>query len=111
MLKKYNPGENHYDCGLRELLEETGAVSREYSYLGTACPTLTYVTGKIHIYLAKGLTFKNHNNLMTMNSLILLKCLLMRQLDLLWIIEFVMQKLRLLCLKTYLLTQNLNHLK
>ena len=33
---KLNPNEDHYKCGLRELLEETGAVPREYSNLGTA---------------------------------------------------------------------------
>ncbi|NLP27054.1 MAG: NUDIX hydrolase [Clostridiales bacterium] len=55
---KLNPNENHYECGLRELLEETGAVPNVYSYLGTAYPTPAYVTEKIHIYLAKGLTFK-----------------------------------------------------
>ena len=83
---KINPDENHYDCGLRELLEETGAVPREYSYLGTAYPTPAYVTEKIHIYLAKGLTFKNQQ-LDDDEFLDIIKMPLMRQLDLLWIIK------------------------
>lgn len=58
---KINPGEDHYECGLRELLEETGAVPDEYKFIGTAYPTPAYVTEKIHMYLAKGLTFSEQH--------------------------------------------------
>lgn len=54
---KIDKGEDHYDCGKRELLEETGAVASEFTYIGVMYPTTGYVTEKIHMYYAKGLTF------------------------------------------------------
>ena len=54
---KLNKGEDHYECGKRELLEETGAVPDEYSYLGLVYPTTAYLTEKIYLYIAKGLHF------------------------------------------------------
>ena len=54
---KLDKGEDHYDCGKRELLEETGAVASEMTYLGVMYPTTGYLTEKIHMYFAKGLTF------------------------------------------------------
>ncbi|MDR1674126.1 MAG: NUDIX hydrolase, partial [Oscillospiraceae bacterium] len=54
---KLNPGESHYECGLRELLEEIGAAPIDYSYMGAVYPTPAYDTEVIHLYLAKGLIF------------------------------------------------------
>lgn len=54
---KIDVGEDHYDCGKRELLEETGAVASKFTYLGVMYPTTAYLTEKIHMYYAKGLTF------------------------------------------------------
>ena len=54
---KLNPGEDHYECGKRELSEETGADCRIYKYLGVMYPSVAYLTEKIHMYLAAGLTF------------------------------------------------------
>ena len=54
---KLNKGEDHFECGKRELLEETGAVPDEYSYLGLVYPTTAYLTEKIYLYIAKGLHF------------------------------------------------------
>lgn len=54
---KLNKGEDHYECGKRELLEETGAVPDEYTYLGLVYPTTAYLTEKIYLYIAKGLHF------------------------------------------------------
>ena len=54
---KLNKGEDHYECGKRELLEETGAIPSEYSYVGTVYPTTAYLTEKIYMYIAKGLDF------------------------------------------------------
>lgn len=54
---KIDKGEDHYDCGKRELLEETGAVASEFTYIGVMYPTTGYVTEKIYMYYAKGLTF------------------------------------------------------
>lgn len=56
---KLNKGEDHYECGKRELLEETGAVCENYTYLGVMYPTTAYLTEKIHMYLATGLDFKS----------------------------------------------------
>ena len=36
---KIEPGEKHYDCGKRELLEETGCTCKSYEYLGEILPT------------------------------------------------------------------------
>ena len=59
---KINKGENHRDCGLRELEEETGFKANEVTYLGCLYPTVAYNTEVIHMYAAKGLT-KTHQNL------------------------------------------------
>ena len=53
---KLSAGEGHFTCGARELLEETGFYAREYVYLGFIYPTPAYVTEKIHIYHAYGLS-------------------------------------------------------
>ena len=48
-------GEEHYDCGRRELKEETGCTADEFTYLGCLLPTPAYDSEVIHMYLAKGL--------------------------------------------------------
>lgn len=48
-------GESHFDCGKRELKEETGCIADDYSYLGCLFPTPAYDTEVIHMYLAKKL--------------------------------------------------------
>ena len=58
---KLNPGEDHYECGKRELSEETGADCRIYKYLGVMYPSVAYLTEKIHMYLAAGLTFSERH--------------------------------------------------
>lgn len=52
---KLEKGESHYDCGRRELIEETGYTCSEYIYLGEIYPTPAYNTEIIHVYLARGL--------------------------------------------------------
>lgn len=52
---KLEYGENHRDCGLRELKEETGCVCDSFEYLGNLVPTPAYDTEIIHMYLARGL--------------------------------------------------------
>ncbi len=54
---KLEPGENHYDCGKRELLEETGCTCKKYEYVGQVVPTPAYVSEVIHMYMASGLEF------------------------------------------------------
>ncbi len=56
---KLELGEDHRECGLRELKEETGATCDEFIYLGECYPTTAYLSEKIHIYLAKGLHFSD----------------------------------------------------
>lgn len=58
---KLEVGENHYDAGKRELLEETGNVCSNYEFLGEIYPTPAYDTEKIFVYLATGLTYKGQN--------------------------------------------------
>ncbi len=48
-------GENHLECGKRELREETGFTADEFTYLGCLYPTPAYDMEIIHMYLAKGL--------------------------------------------------------
>ena len=52
---KLEEGERHYDCGLRELKEETGCTCESYEYLGSLIPTPAYDSEVIHMYLARGL--------------------------------------------------------
>lgn len=50
-------GEDHRECGIRELKEEIGATAESFEYLGCLYPTVAYDTEIIHMYLARGLSF------------------------------------------------------
>ncbi|MDE6728754.1 MAG: NUDIX hydrolase [Oscillospiraceae bacterium] len=52
---KMEYGEDHRECGLRELREETGCTCDEFTYLGNLIPTPAYDNEVIHMYLARGL--------------------------------------------------------
>ncbi len=52
---KMEYGEDHRECGLRELKEETGCTCDEFIYLGNLIPTPAYDNEVIHMYLARGL--------------------------------------------------------
>lgn len=54
---KLEVGEEHRDAGLRELREEIGASCDSFEYLGVMYPSVAYLTEKIHMYLATGLSF------------------------------------------------------
>lgn len=54
---KLEEGEDHRECGLRELAEEIGAKPESFEYLGEIFPTTAYLTEIIHLYCAKGLRF------------------------------------------------------
>lgn len=58
---KLNKGEDHFEAGKRELLEETGAVAKTVEYLGEIYPIPAYTTEIIHMYLAKDLSFESQN--------------------------------------------------
>ena len=58
---KLEKGEDHGECGRRELLEETGYTCKEYIYLGEMLPTPAYNTEVTYMYLAKGLTFSSQS--------------------------------------------------
>lgn len=58
---KLEEGEDSLDGGKRELLEETGALCESFEYLGEMYPSVAYLTEKIYIYLARGLTFKEQS--------------------------------------------------
>lgn len=58
---KLEAGEDHSDCGRRELLEETGCVCSEYTYLGEMYPTPAYNSEITHMYLARGLKYKEQH--------------------------------------------------
>ena len=58
---KLEKNESHYECGRRELVEETGFTCTEYIYLGEIYPTPAYNTEIIHVYLARGLNLKKQN--------------------------------------------------
>lgn len=54
---KLEVGEDHRSAGLRELKEEVGAECESFEYLGVMYPSVAYLTEKIHMYLATGLSF------------------------------------------------------
>lgn len=54
-------GEDHREAGLRELREETGMVCEKFEYLGVCYPSVAYLTEKIHMYLATGLSFEQQS--------------------------------------------------
>lgn len=54
---KLEKGEDPAEAGIRELSEELGAEAREFTSMGVIYPTVAYLTEKIYMYLAKGLTF------------------------------------------------------
>ncbi len=58
---KIDGDEFHGDCGRRELLEETGTISKDFRYLGVMYPSTGYTDEKIHMYLATGLTYDKQN--------------------------------------------------
>ena len=58
---KLEPGEKHYDCGKRELLEETGCTCKVYEYIGEGIPTPAYDSEVIHMYMASGLEFSEQS--------------------------------------------------
>lgn len=59
--KLNGPGEDHFEAGKRELLEETGAAAENIEYLGEIYPIPAYTTEIIHMYLARGLSFSSQN--------------------------------------------------
>ena len=58
---KIDPGEAPLATGRRELLEETGYVAGEWTYLATIHPTVAYSTERILVYLARGLRHQGRN--------------------------------------------------
>ena len=52
---KLEKGEDHRECGLRELSEETGFVPERFVYLGCNYPSPGFCDEVIHLYLACGL--------------------------------------------------------
>ena len=58
---KLEKGEDHAECGRRELLEETGCVCSEYICLGEMYPTPAYNTEITYMYMARGLEFRKQD--------------------------------------------------
>lgn len=56
---KRERGEDPLLCGKRELREETGALAREYTFMGELYPSPGYCGEIIYLYLATGLTFES----------------------------------------------------
>jgi ADP-ribose diphosphatase len=52
---KLEPGEPHADTARRELLEETGYVASEWTWLGVISTAIAYTDESIELYLARGL--------------------------------------------------------
>lgn len=53
---KLDSGENHRECGLRELGEETGMTAGSFEYLGFIYPSPGFTDEMTHIYLATELS-------------------------------------------------------
>ena len=58
---KREKGEDHAECGRRELLEETGCTCSEYTFLGEMYPTPAYNTEITYMYLAGGLSYEKQS--------------------------------------------------
>lgn len=58
---KLEKGEDHYEAGIRELREETGATAEKITSLGRLYPSPGYCGEIIHLYLATGLSFGEQN--------------------------------------------------
>lgn len=58
---KLSRGEDPFECGKRELQEETGATAGRYTFLGDFYPSPGYCEEIIRIYLAEELTFGSQN--------------------------------------------------
>ncbi len=54
---KLEPGEDPADCGRRELHEEVGFTAGRYELLCTMDPSPGYCAEKLHLYLARQLTY------------------------------------------------------
>jgi ADP-ribose diphosphatase len=52
---KLEPGEPHAETARRELLEETGYVASEWTWLGVISTAIAYTDESIELYLARGL--------------------------------------------------------
>jgi len=53
---KLEPGEDPFECGARELREETGFSANDIKTLGMIYPSPGYVNERLYLYLARGLT-------------------------------------------------------
>ena len=58
---KLEKGEDHAECGKRELLEETGCTCEEYTYLGEMFPTPAYNTEITYMYMARCLSYEKQS--------------------------------------------------
>lgn len=58
---KLDPGEDPLVCARRELTEETGYEAEEFVSLGVFYPSVAVMDEQIHLYLARGLTFRAAN--------------------------------------------------
>lgn len=58
---KLDPSEEPLVCARRELLEETGYEAAEFVSLGVFYPSVAVLDEKIHLYLARNLTFRAAN--------------------------------------------------
>ena len=58
---KLDPGEDPLACARRELTEETGYEASEFVSLGVFYPSVAVMDEQIHLYLARGLTFRATN--------------------------------------------------
>lgn len=58
---KIEAGEEVLACAQRELLEETGYVAREWTYLGGFHNAIAYSDEKIEVYVARGLSYEGEN--------------------------------------------------
>jgi ADP-ribose pyrophosphatase len=59
--KKDSIDEDPLECGKRELKEETGAIAKEYIFLGELYPSPGFTNEIIYMYMARGLSYGDTN--------------------------------------------------
>ena len=77
----FEKGEEPLDVAKRELLEETGYVSDDWTYLGLTYESTSKLTNTMHLFLAKNCVKQSEQNLDPFERINVMKVPLMKAVD------------------------------